>query len=233
MWSNQPKENLAYLYNENLELSSLNEEEWKHFLEIEESTFACMKFLQSRDILQSGGEFSMDLELELFNSESPAKLPLPQYLQKYIDISFETQKSNTESVSFVIKLAKEGLKLLTGGLDPNFTILPKLDSVVRSKEIDATQTVNLEEKQDPFKIQYQITKENEKEVYLSFHFPKEQKNPYEQVILKRNNRFIYSSQIGGNGIVSFSGLQEGRYLIEFLGKKLSKSIDITVLLDHP
>ncbi|MEM4271250.1 MAG: hypothetical protein QXO70_04115 [Candidatus Pacearchaeota archaeon] len=217
---------------EDLELLNLSEEALDSFLKEEEATFACMKFFQKQNMLESPSDFAMSLELEAFNSENSAMLPLPKYLQNYMDMSFEVPKSKHNN-SFVVKVAKEGIRLLSEVLESSFHVLPQLEVAVRSKEVESTQTIQLEEKQESYQIQYQIIKENENEVYLSIHFPKNHKSPYEQVILRKNNRFIYSSQIGESGIVSFSGLQEGRYVVEFLGKKVSKSIDITILLDHP
>lgn len=233
MQPKQSQKNEFIPYQEDLELLNLNEEALDNFIKEEEATFACMKFFQNLDILETPGEFSMSLEFEAFNSEKNVMLPLPKYLQNYMNMSFEVPKSQKASNSFVVKIAKEGLQLLAEFLEPSFHVLPQLNVAVRSKEVESTQTIHLEEKQDSYQIQYQIIRENDSEVYLSIHFPKNQKSPYEQVILRKNNRFIYSSQIGDSGIVSFSGLKEGRYVVEFLGKKVSKSIDITVLLDHP
>lgn len=220
-------------FHEELDLSNPQEADMQDFLAMEEATFSCLKFFQDKEILQFPDDFSRELELQALE-ESSDLLPLPKYLQNYMDISFETKKHASEqNNSFVIKIANEGLKILTSLLDSSFHVLPSLETSVRSKEADITQTINLEEKNSSYQIHYQVIRENENEVYLSIHFPKNQKNPYDQVVLRKNGRFIYSSQIGERGIVSFSGLKEGRYLVEFLGKKSSKSIDITILLDHP
>ena len=74
-------------------------------------------------------------------------------------------------------------------------------------------------------------RENEKEAYLSIDFKNNPFN-YNQVNLKKNNRFIYSKKIDNSAVVSFSGLKAGDYSVELNGSDFSKIICITILTDE-
>lgn len=227
------------LYSEIALDSDLSPSDVDTLINTEEALFLSLKTFQDADTFSSKSietkAFQEELDFQKMESAKERFLsPLPKYLKNYVDMSFQDATQKERSASLVIKIAREGLRLLGGIFDSNvIQVTPALGTSVRSKEKEISDFINLEEVNRFEEIHYQVIRENEEEAYLCINFPDKHHVPYQQVNLKKNNRFIYSSQIGESGAVSFSGLKEGKYNVEFIGKKTAKSIDLTILVDHP
>ncbi|MCB1175960.1 MAG: hypothetical protein KDK36_00120 [Leptospiraceae bacterium] len=199
----------------------------------EEDSFSTLESFRDEMFLTKSSQFQESLDiLTAEKMEAKQNTSLPLYLKNYMDISFRTEKKEVQD-SMVIKIAKGGIKLLNAIFpEKELEMVPAYLPSVRSKEKELEEALNIKEQLKEDEIIYQIIKENEEEAYLCINILGENKNGFHQVNLKKNNRFIFSSQINDRGIVSFSGLKEGRYNIEFVGKKSSKSIDLTILIDQ-
>ncbi len=201
----------------------------------EESLLQAIRVFQDSSLFsaKSSETLAFQEELDMQKLEAKNSSPLPKYLQNYIDMSFEKQEEVKESsLRLVFKIAQDGVKLLSHVFEGSALHLkPVFDAPVRSQK-DISDVIHLKEQNSQEEIHYELIRENSEEAYLCINFPNKENLPYNQVNLKKNNRFIYSSQIGDSGAVSFSGLKEGLYKIEFIGKKLIKSIDLAILFDH-
>jgi hypothetical protein len=180
-------------------------------------------------------EFQESLDLDkasLF--EKKEKSPLPLYLKNYIELSFKSEPVPRDSL--VIRIAKEGLKLASAFFESSqIELIPVTIPSTRSKDTVSHAAFSLRESKemDPSSgILYQVIQENKDEAYLCINFSELPEKYYKQVNLRKNNRFIFSSQIDERGIVSFSGLKEGKYNVEFVGSDSAKIIDLTILVDH-
>jgi hypothetical protein len=195
----------------------------------EEGIFHSIANLRDMSLLSKQTPFKESLDLDTAERmEALPTKPLPLYLKNYMEMSFQKEKS-TEKDSIVIKIAREGVKFLNAILnDSQLELIPALLPSTRSKEKEFEESLNLKDND----IVYQVIKESKDEAYLCININGENKFGYYQVNLKKNNRFIYSSQVNERGIVSFSGLKDGKYTIEFLGKNSTKTIDLTILIDQ-
>lgn len=154
---------------------------------------------------------------------------IPLYIQKYMETSFQYQKQAKDSIA--VKLGKKGLKLINSVFGD--TVLPQMPQLVpafrTAAALDNSSCVTLQEKtNDNNQFIYQIIRENPDEVYLSIKFDNSTMKNYDHVNLKKNNRFVFSSTITRDGIVTFSGLKEGAYHIEFVGRYDSKAFDLSI-----
>jgi len=156
-------------------------------------------------------------------------VPLPIYLKNYMESDFTTKK---EEDKLIIRFGKAGIKLL--GSFFNGSLITPLESTipaVRNSINTTPQSISMLEKTDQGSLVYQVIQENENEAYLSVKFDASFVAIYNQVNLRKDNRFIYSSNINSEGLVSFSGLKEGIYNIEFTGKNISKRFDLSLFAD--
>ncbi|MCB1141140.1 MAG: hypothetical protein H7A24_01905 [Leptospiraceae bacterium] len=162
--------------------------------------------------------------------EKKENIPLPTYLKNYMDLSLKESQPLRDSI--VLKITKNSIRLINSFFQNSIMDLTSMVPVAtRSRELDDSNVISFREvTESNSELTYQLIAENEEEAYLSVQFNSSEK-PYQQVILKKNNRFIYSSRVDDNGVVSFAGLKEGKYSIEFEGKNGTKSIDLTILLD--
>jgi hypothetical protein len=169
-------------------------------------------------------------KFELLSEKIPSK-PVPDFLKTYIHSNLHTKSEQSDSL--VVRIAKDGIHLVHSFFEHSKILLsPSFMQTVRSNEENSTLQNSIflkEEKDDKFDLIYQIIKENETQAYLSIQF-KSNSTMYRQVILKKDDRFIYSSQMDNDGGFSFSGLSSGNYSLEFIGKIESKSIDLTILV---
>ncbi|MDX1958452.1 MAG: hypothetical protein SFU98_07760 [Leptospiraceae bacterium] len=176
---------------------------------------------------------ALDLDkAELLDKQE--KSPLPLYLKNFLELSFQSSPAPRDSL--VVKIAKDGLRLASAFFESTqFELMPVLSPSTRALDASIHSAFNLKEleKNDPTKgIVYQVIQENKDEAYLCINFSEVEERIYKQVNLRKNNRFIYSGQIDDRGIVSFSGLKEGKYNVEFVGNNSAKVIDLTILVDH-
>jgi hypothetical protein len=224
------------LYSEDFNTTDIEASNMQEFIDDEEGLFRVVRFFQEESLFtnktQETKEFQEALDIQKMELQKDP-LPLPIYLQNYMNMSFQS-KPESRPASLVVKIAQDGLRFLGGIFDQAALVLEPASALpVRAKEKSFNDVLNLKETNQNDQIFYQVIRENDEEAYLCINFPNKQDIPYHQVNLKKNSRFIFSSQVGESGAVSFSGLKEGKYNVEFIGKKNTKSIDLTILVDHP
>lgn len=159
------------------------------------------------------------------------KYPLPQYLKNFLEAEEKTKEVKNDSI--IVKIGKESLKLLGAFFEKSsLELIPQPAVIVRSKNtVFQSNSLSLQEKTKNEVFTYQLIKENDEEAYLCIRFDNKIGHGYDHVNIKKNERFIYSNNIDQDGIVSIMGLKEGSYCIEFVGKKSSKSIDLSILVE--
>jgi len=163
-------------------------------------------------------------------SQKLNKIPLPEFLKNYINLNLNNKKE-IERDTIVVRIFKEGARLLhTAFSKSNINIQRNILPNIRNGESPTYISIR-ENTNKGLDLVYNVMRENEKEAYLSIDF---KNNPfhYNQVNIKKNNRFIYSKKIDNSAIVSFSGLKTGDYSVEFSGSHYSKLIYITILTDE-
>ncbi len=175
--------------------------------------------------------FQEELDIQKANHamNNGEEFELPIYIQKYIESSFQYKKQAKDSIT--VKLGKQGLKLINSIFGD--AIIPQLPQVVPAFRtaalLDNSSCITLQERtNDNNQFIYQIIRENPDEVYLSIKFDNSSPKNYDHVNLKKNNRFVFSSTVSRDGIVTFSGLKEGAYHIEFVGKYDRKAFDLSI-----
>jgi hypothetical protein len=184
------------------------------------------------DIDETSNEFLSQIESDKYElvSQKIEKIPLPEFLKNYININLNNKKE-TERDTIVVRIFKEGARLLhTAFSESNINIQRNILPSVRNGESPTYISIR-ENTTKGLDLVYNVIRENEKEAYLSIDF---KNNPYHynQVNLKKNNRFIYSQKIDNSAIVSFSGLKAGDYSVELSGSDNSKITCITILTDE-
>ncbi len=207
---------------------------FRELSELEESLLATIKQESSKyldSLVDTDSAFFENLDIAKANSliSKEKNIPLPLYLQNYMGADIVSQK---EADKLVIRFGKAGMKLL-GSFFSESLITPlelAIPSVRNSVNI-VPQSISMLEKTDQGSLVYQVIQENENEAYLSVKFDSSFVALYNQVNLRKDNRFIYSSNINSEGLVSFSGLKEGVYNIEFTGKNISKRFDLSLFAD--
>jgi len=173
---------------------------------------------------------SLDLDkLEIMEKNSKS-IPLPLYLKNYVRLNLNSPNAEN-SDSLAIRLLKDGIRLLSStfqnsSIQTNIVLLPSVRKSESSSYFSLNE-VNLE----GLNLIYKILKEKDDTAYLSIDFSSSKIN-FRQVNLKRNNRLIYSEKLDNSGVVSFSGLIEGDYTLEFTGNLLTKSLKCTILFDN-
>lgn len=209
---------------------------FKELSEIEESLHGAIKYENSKYLDSLLDEDSLLLEnLDIAKAKSriskEKNKPLPIYLQNYMNADIASQKEK-ESDKLVIRFGKAGMKLL-GSFFGESLITPLELTIpsVRNSINSVPQSISMLEKTEQGSLVYQVIQENENEAYLSVKFDASFVAIYNQVNLRKDNRFIYSSNINSEGLVSFSGLKEGIYNIEFTGKNASKRFDLSLFAD--
>lgn len=208
---------------------------FKTLCEIEESLFATIQSENSKyldSLVERDSVFQEEIDIaKAKKTISKAKnSPLPLYLKNYLEADFQLQKKEEDRL--VIRFGKAGMKLL-GSIFAESTLKPIESAIpiVRNSVNTIPQSVSLLEQTELGSLVYQVIQENEKEAYLSLKFDPSFVAVYNQVNLRKDNRFIYSSNINQEGLVSFSGLKEGLYNIEFTGKNISKRFELSLLAD--
>lgn len=211
----------------------LNEENFNENKTNEFSTHLLIKMLSESYLKEILSNDSKELEeMDVMKASSLIRenfnLELPLYLKNYI----ESEKfSEKQFDSIFIKLGKEGIKYF-GSIFENSELkevfAPSVS--VRHSNIPLNEVLILEENGSS-EITYQLLRENEKEVYLSLKLTNLDKPKFDQVIIKKDNRFIYSKSFDLEGQISFSGLVSGKYNIELLGKSNSKRFDLSLLTE--
>ena len=210
------------------DLALENDAHFAELVEIEESLQSAIKHESKKyldSLIEKDSKFFESLDLAKAN----VNIPLPLYLQNYMDADRATQK---EADRLVIRFGKAGMKLL-GSFFGESLITPLELTIpsVRNSANTIPQSISMLEKTDQGSLVYQVIQENENEAYLSVKFDASFVTLYNQVNLRKDNRFIYSSNINSEGLVSFSGLKEGIYNIEFTGKNISKRFDLSLFAD--
>jgi hypothetical protein len=207
---------------------------FRELSELEESVLATIKQESSKyldSLVDTDSSFFENLDIAKANSRisKEKNIPLPLYLQNYMEADIASQK---EADKLVIRFGKAGMKLL-GSFFSESLITPLELTIpsVRNSVNTIPQSISMLEKTDQGSLVYQVIQENENEAYLSVKFDSSFVALYNQVNLRKDNRFIYSSNINSEGLVSFSGLKEGVYNIEFTGKNISKRFDLSLFAD--
>ena len=216
------------------DLALENDSRFAELIEIEESVQYAIKHESKKyldSLIEKDSKFFESLDLAKANASisKEKNIPLPLYLQNYMDADKVTQK---EEDRLVIRFGKAGMKLL-GSFFGESLITPLELTIpsVRNSANTIPQSISMLEKTDNGSLVYQVIQENENEAYLSVKFDASFVTLYNQVNLRKDNRFIYSSNINSEGLVSFSGLKEGIYNIEFTGKNISKRFDLSLFAD--
>ncbi len=216
------------------DLALKNDSHFTELREIEESIHSTIKYENAKyldSLIDGDSSFFENLDIAKANSriskEKNNRLPL--YLQNYMEADLASQK---EADKLVIRFGKAGMKLL-GSFFSESLITPLELTIpsVRNSINTIPQSISMLEKTDQGSLVYQVIQENENEAYLSVKFDSSFVALYNQVNLRKDNRFIYSSNINSEGLVSFSGLKEGVYNIEFTGKNISKRFDLSLFAD--
>lgn len=179
-------------------------------------------------------QFQANLDIQKADSElSKIKdLEVPVYLKTFM--SKELNRTQIVEDSIIVKIGKTGVNLLKAFMNgeyltPKISLAPAMRSSAAIKE--RVPSIVLEEVLPDQQFTYQIIKENDEEAYLNIKFNDGLSYLYDYVNLKKNNRFIYSSIINKDGIITFSGLKEGDYKIEFIGKNKTKSFDLSIIIE--
>lgn len=200
-------------------------------LKNENSFFEFLRITNERyidSLLSMDSEFYETLDIAKANSRisTSKNLELPLYLKNFLDMS---SPKESQADSIILKLSKEGIKII-GNFFQNSIIAPVLipDVSVRNQSFLSNQSVALLESVENGQILYQLLQETDTEVYLSLKLNAIQAKEYNQAVLKKDNRFIYSNSINSDGQISFSGLKQGLYNIELIGKTNTKRFDLTV-----
>lgn len=233
------QDNLLELFlNENDKVFDLAIEDDKSFVElsqIEETLFSAIRFGNDsylESLTKQDSLLSEALDIAKANKviSDSTNIPLPLYLKNYMESDFVAKK---EEDKLVIRFGKAGIKLL-GSFFNNSLITPLESTIpaVRNSVNSTPQSISMLEKTEQGSLVYQVIQENENEAYLSVKFDQSFVALYNQVNLRKDNRFIYSSNISSEGLVSFSGLKEGVYNIEFTGKNISKRFDLSLFADR-
>jgi hypothetical protein len=235
---NDRKESLIELYlREDDRVYSLAVEEdscFKELTQLEESVYMVIQQENARyldSLLDADSPILEALDIAKADSliSESRNVPLPIYLQNYMDADSVTKK---EEDRLMIRFGKAGIKLLgTFFHESLITPLELMIAPVRNSMNTIPQSISMLEKTDQGSLVYQVIQENENEAYLSVKFDASFVAIYNQVNLRKDNRFIYSSNINSEGLVSFSGLKEGLYNIEFTGKNISKRFDLSLFAD--
>ncbi len=207
---------------------------FRELSELEESILTTIKQESSKyldSLVDTDSTFFENLDIAKANSSisKEKNIPLPLYLQNYMEADIASQK---EADKLVIRFGKAGMKLL-GSFFSESLITPLELTIpsVRNSVNTVPLSISMLEKTDQGSLVYQVIQENENEAYLSVKFDSSFVALYNQVNLRKDNRFIYSSNINSEGLVSFSGLKEGVYNIEFTGKNISKRFDLSLFAD--
>lgn len=162
---------------------------------------------------------------------------IPDYLKKYMEISFDRNKDESVN-SVIVKMTKKGIKFVDSLID-NLTFIPSLNYVPLTRSI-ALDDVNaresfivLEEKLETgIKVTYQVIQKSQSDAFLSIKV--ESVNPEEiflQANLRKDGRLLQSIRFNQDNTVNFARLQEGKYNIELSSDKNSKKIDFIILID--
>lgn len=220
---------LTSILEENTVISSENEK--KHF-EAEESIWFAIKGFQEKSMFSDFiGDSAVELDIakaEKLMAKGP-KYKVPEYLKNYVSMNLASNSEKTESV--VIRIVKDGVRFINSAVDSLFRAETVFLPAMRSPEKQDLQAVNLYADSDGTQITYQLIKESSDQAYLCINFDGAGSLVYSQVNLKKNNRFIYSEKISQSKAVSFSGLKQGKYNLEFIGAKGTKSVDLTILAE--
>jgi len=210
--------------------SILKEESWnvdcaicmEDFLRFEETTVQC---LLSQDWLDD--EFSQKLDIrKAMVLNGKGDLPVPDNLFRYAKNHFNSpEKSN----QLVISLKHNGLQVITSLLDASRWVeVVGFPVAFRGTSLETGQYFVFEEKVDKdLTFFYQIVKEKPGEVYLSVKAYSQE--PFRQVTLKKDGRFLLSLQVSEDGAAHFSGLKVGDYSIEFRNDLTSKSFELAIV----
>ncbi|HNC01600.1 MAG TPA: hypothetical protein PLS71_25385, partial [Leptospiraceae bacterium] len=190
-----------------------NDTDFQELIQLEESIVNTIQLENEKHldhILEKDSSFYEDLDIAKanLNITPDRNRPLPLYLKNYMEADFAAQKKEEDRL--VIRFGKAGVKLL-GSFFGQTEISPLELSIpsVRNSINTTPQSISMLEKTDQGNLVYQVIQENENEAYLSVKFDPSFVAIYNQVNLRKDNRFIYSSNINSEGIVSFSGLKEG------------------------
>lgn len=217
------------------EIAMEDDEKFRQLIDLEEGILSTIHLENEKhldQLAQQDSVFYEKLDIAKANhSISPSNnKPLPLYLKNFIEADFALQKKQEDNL--VIRFGKAGIKLL-GSFFEQTEIIPLELAIpsVRNAATTTPQSISMLEKTEQGNLVYQIIQENENEAYLSVKFDPAFVAIYNQVNLRKDNRFIYSSNINSEGIVSFSGLKEGIYNIEFTGKNVSKRFDLSLFAD--
>jgi hypothetical protein len=214
--------------------SSLESNESFMSLPYEENFYKVLKNLSYEylDFLaENDSAFYQNLDLDKANQliKPEKNLPLPQYLINYMEADINLVSKKEDSI--VLKIGKEGLKILSHTfLKSTFTPLFANSASVRNHFSYSPQSLSAIENVGKSQILYNFVQENDSEIFLSLQLNDEQTKEFDQLILKKDNKFIYSTAIQ-DGQISISKLKNGNYNIELLGKNKSKRFDLSLCSD--
>ena len=219
------------------ELLSENEIDFKSIFECENCTMQMHSHIEtitgtltgiSENYLMSAqsGIYSIlneELDIEKMSLNVPNK-PLPKYLKKFVDNDLIS--SNQENLSLLC-IISESLKVFDifgrGLVERSFAPIPAFRSGNAALKYKV-----LEEEDENVKFSYQFIKESDDLVYLTIQLSPKKEKSFLEVELNMDDRLLISSKINELGVVNFPNLQEGKYKLNFRGKNLLKSVDLTI-----
>jgi hypothetical protein len=204
----------------------------QELMELEETVVLTTHLISPGPLLKGTSYEQFEDDLDIAKSESAMtkseQFPIPQYIKNYINLSLQSKKTSKDNL--VVRFTEKGLKLVSSFFE-NSTLEPVLANAVPVRS-ESTPTglssLRFSESSDTGNFIYQIIPENEEQAYLYIKL-NTTNHGFDNVNVRKNDRFIFSKNIGPEGDISFSGLAEGQYNIEFTGKNISKSIDLNVI----
>jgi hypothetical protein len=185
-------------------------------------------------------QFQEDLDIAKadFSMQSPMQKPLPDFLKRYTDSNLNKPERKQ---TLLVRLTESGIQLFDSikeglSFSSRFELSPDMrSSATLSSDLNSVGAgfVVFEEKvQNGQKFFYQMVRETQNEVYLSIKMDEiDSGKKFNQVILRKEGRFIQSNRINSEGVVNFSSLSEGDYSVEFLGLGENKIVDLYLIVD--
>lgn len=202
-------------------------------LEMEDTLFRILK--QETEFQLLGMDSNLSETLDVRKAElrlSKNTLEVPNFLKSYVSQNLQSPKQK-DSPSILVLLQETGVQLLQIFQNQSiFTHKHVLHSAIRSKESKQSLMVQEVEEQrtDSSDFTYLMVPESANDIFLSVKIHSKISDQFKQVHLSKDDRFLLSSKVDQQGVVSFSRLKEGNYHLEFVGSGIKKSIDVTVLV---
>ncbi|MCB1157964.1 MAG: hypothetical protein H7A25_08455 [Leptospiraceae bacterium] len=219
----------------------MEEDIMKHYFQAEEAIHFILRRenefnLENYNPNSIYSSFREELDLQKAEKALSDKSQLrsvPQNLLNFVSMQLKEKEEKKESL--VVKLHKFGMKLLESNFfHSEVSFAYELAPAVRSNSstMERGSSLKISEKlEKESALTYQLFKENSEEAYLCIQFHSDKKPVYDHVSLKKNQRLILSKSFNEDGVLTFPGLKEGLYNIEFIGNGNTKSFDLRIIVE--